>query len=261
MAKRAILPSGPAPGSPAGSLAGSSLTAGLLDGTSAWLAPAARTRVSVHYETGHPGMPVLAVVTPSAVRLPNSLVADRLPSDGELLVGGGQLRDPTTTTWQVTRWWRPARPVGLVPAGPVPAFDPPRSLGVPLPAPAYDGLDPAALLGAGPGLTPAGDDVLAGALVAAHATGDPRTEDWRARTRDALAARSTTAVSRGLLHCALDGYATAELAGALTALCRGGDASEPVRRLLAVGHSSGAALLAGVLHALSTQNRPWKAAA
>jgi hypothetical protein len=218
----------------------------------------------VHYETGDAGLPVLAVVTPDAVRLPNSLVTDRLPDDGDLLVGAGrlvQIVGDRTATWRVTRWWRPARPTGLAPPRAVPGCEPPRPLGVPLPPPTYDGLDPAELLGAGPGLTPAGDDLLAGALVAGQATGDPRTADWRARTRDALAARSTTAVSRGLLHCALDGYATAELAAALTALCRGEDSREPVRRLLAVGHSSGAALLAGVLHTLSTRDRPRKAAA
>ena len=99
----------------------STLTSGLLDGPPVRLAPAARTRVSVHYETGDSGLPVLAVVTPDAVRLPDSLVTDRLPDDGDLLVGAGRLVQSwgdRTSTWRVTRWWRPARPTGLAPPGP-----------------------------------------------------------------------------------------------------------------------------------------------
>jgi hypothetical protein len=123
---------------------------------------------------------------------------------------------------------------------------------VTLPDPSYDGLDPTRLVGAGPGLTPAGDDVLAGALVTARATSDPRTGAWQRDTRRALAARSTTAVSRAMLHHAMDGYATPELADFLGALCSDQDTDEPLRRLLAVGHSSGTALLIGVLHTLTT---------
>jgi hypothetical protein len=55
-----------------------------------------------------------------------------------------------------------------------------------------------------------------------------------------------------MLHHALDGYATPELARFLTALCRGGDVGAARADLLAVGHSSGAALLVGVLHTLTT---------
>jgi hypothetical protein len=107
-------------------------------------------------------------------------------------------------------------------------------------------------VGAGPGLTPAGDDVLAGALVTAAATGDPRLPLWRRATRRELAIRGTTAVSRSMLAAALDGYATPELAGLLTAVCTGRDATEARARLLGVGHSSGSALLVGVLHTLTT---------
>ncbi len=128
-----------------------------------------------------------------------------------------------------------------------------RLPGLPQVPPSYDGLSPGALVGAGPGLTPSGDDVLAGALVTAHATADPRLDRWRHATRRALARRRTTAVSRALLHHALDGHATPELADAVVALCRDADPGPAVRRLLAVGHSSGAALLGGVLHTLTTR--------
>jgi hypothetical protein len=240
------IPSGP-------SAAASSLTCALLDGPAGPLPELVRTRVSVHYETADPRLPVLAVVTPAAVRLPNSVVVGALPRPGPLLVGDGALR-AGAQEWRVTRWWRPARPAGLVPRRDVPPLSVADGLGIPLPAPTYDGLRPATLVGAGPGLTPAGDDVLAGALVAASATADPRLAEWRRLTRAALASRSTTAVSRGLLEHAVDGYACAQLADAVTSLCQGaGSWEDPVGRLLAVGHSSGAALLTGVLHTLTTR--------
>lgn len=226
----------------------------LLDRSAVSLLPVARTTVSVHYETGHPSVPVLSVVTPSAVRLPNSIVTSELPGEGPLVVDGRTLQCGETV-WKVTRWWRPARPRDLEPPANLSTFVWPV-LGVPPPRPSYDGLLPAALVGAGPGLTPAGDDVLAGALVTAHATADSRLANWRDQTRAALQSRSTTVVSRGLLHHAMDGFATDELAGYLTAHCNGkGNRAAARERLLAVGHSSGAALLAGALHTLNTRGR------
>jgi hypothetical protein len=202
------------------------------------LVEVARTRVSTHYETGRRDVPVLCVGTPQAVRLPSSVVTPVVPT-GPLVVRDGALvgRD---ASWRVVRWWRPPRPHGLsAPVGPV------SVPGVDVPA----ALDPFALVGAGEGLTPAGDDVLAGALVAASATGHPRLEEWRAATRVALRQRSTTAVSRALLTHALEGWATPELAAFLDAVCRGEDEGA-VESLLAVGHSSGSALAAGALHVL-----------
>jgi len=226
----------------------------LLDGPESSLQEVARTRVSVHYETSSPRVPVLSVATPSAVRLPASIVASTLPPPGPATVGSGRLAHESST-WRVSRWWRPDRPVGLVPArtdlsGLVP--DVAQASGVPAVAPAYDGLRPTALVGRGPGLTPAGDDLLAGALVAAHATSDPRLARWRAATLRTLGSTRTTAVSRALLHHACDGYATPELAGFLVAVCAGGDVVAARARLLAVGHVSGAGLMTGALHTLTT---------
>lgn len=207
--------------------AASTLVADVLD---APLVEVARTPVSVHYETGHPAVPVLCVATPQAVRLPNAAVVAELP------VGRPQ---PV-----VRRWWSPSRPTRLVPPAP------PRLAG--LAGTTYDVLSPGALVGSGPGLTPSGDDLLAGALVAAHATADPRLAEWRRLTRVALATRRTTAVSRALLVHAMDGYAIPELARFLVALCRGDDPAPPLAALRAVGHSSGQALVDGAVHALST---------
>jgi hypothetical protein len=100
-------------------------------------------------------------------------------------------------------------------------------------------------------LTPSGDDLLAGAFVAAHATSDPRLARLRSDTEDALARRPTTAVSRALVQHAMDGYATPELAAFVTAACTG-NPGPTTPALLAVGHTSGAALAAGALHVLST---------
>lgn len=229
--------------------------AALLDGPERCLEEAVRTRVSVHYETGDPHVPVLTVATPLAVRLPASLVASALPPPGPVLVGLGRITQGSAT-WRVSRWWRPDRPVGLVPPAVEPSTSAPpveRDVGVPLPGPAYDALRPGRLIGRGPGLTPTGDDLVAGALVAAHATSDPRLTQWRTATLTALTHTRTTAVSRALLHHACDGYATPQLAEFLVAVCEGRDVARRRARLLAVGHASGAALMTGALHVLTTQ--------
>jgi hypothetical protein len=212
--------------------AASTLVAPVLDSPARWV-EAARTRVSVHYETGSSAAPVVCVGLPEAVRLPYGVVVAELPAPGPVAL-------------VPRRWWRPDRPVGLT--APDPRRLPPlgRFTGPP---------EPRDLVGRGPGLTPDGDDVLAGLLVAAAAVGDARLAAWRATTRSALAARRTTAVSVGMLHAALDGWATPPLADALRALCGPDDPSTAVDALLAVGHSSGRALLDGVLYVLATGTR------
>jgi hypothetical protein len=212
--------------------AASSLLADLLD-DGCDLAEVARTRLSVHYETGRADVPVLCVCTPSAVRLPGALVTPVLPS-GRVHATVGGLAGPLAS-WQVGRWWRPPRPTGRIPK-----FT------------ADVALSPLALVGRGPGLTPSGDDELAGALVAAFAVADPRLEGWRAATRDALLARRTTAVSRGLLHHALDGWATDQLAAYVDEACTG-VTGPALARLLTVGHTSGRALADGVAHVIAAR--------
>ncbi len=231
--------------------AASTLLADLLDGAEVELVEVARTSVSSHYRTPLSAVPVLCVCTPDAVLLPNSLVTGSLPGPGALRIGEGRLRAPAAS-WGVRRWWQPSRPSGLPrPSGAdiarltVPAVSPdvPR-----LPVP----LSPEALIGLGPGLTPAGDDVLAGALVAAYATADPRLPAWRRTTVAVLDEGRTTDISRAMLHHALDGYAVPQLAAFLTGLCLGQDTTRATADLLAVGHTSGGALLTGVLHTVRT---------
>jgi hypothetical protein len=220
--------------------AASSLLAGLL-ASDLELREVARTAVSVHYETGADDVPVLCVCTPAAVRLPNAVVTPVLPTSALRVVRGG-LADGTSS-WRIGRWWQPPRPAGRTPV---------RRASLPL--------DPAVLVGRGPGLTPAGDDEVAGALVAARAVGDPRWGGWCSATRDALRSRRTTAVSWGLLHHALDGWATPELAAYVDEACTG-QRGPAYARLLSVGHSSGRALADGVAHVVATRSSSQEAAA
>ena len=108
----------------------------------------------------------------------------------------------------------------------------------------------AAVGGRGPGLTPAGDDLLAGVLVVARLCwgreAEPRLE---AVARDV----STTAIARAFLVQAGQGRCIAPVHDWLVAVASG-RADEAVRaraRLLAVGASSGAHLAAGLAVAVS----------
>jgi hypothetical protein len=232
------------------------LLADVLDGpVSAWQV-VHRSPCTVHLARDDDPAAQLCLAAPGAVRLPRSVLAPVLPACGRgatAYVGGGGLRCGTLRL-RPRRWWRPPRPEGL--PAPAPAAlhrvrvvlrdgRPARLLEA---VPSLGGtLDPAALVGAGPGTTPAGDDLLAGALIAGHANADPRLAGWRAATRARL--HRTTAVSSAMLHDALAGWATAQLAGFVTAVCRGGDVEGSLLALLRVGHTSGAACARGALHA------------
>lgn len=102
------------------------------------------------------------------------------------------------------------------------------------------------LVGRGPGLTPLGDDVLAGWLATrvAAAAPDAAVADAVRRHRGA-----TTALSATLLDCALRGEALSELRAWLAAV---GTAAEPAaaEALVGVGATSGSGLLAGATLAL-----------
>ncbi|MFC7583476.1 DUF2877 domain-containing protein [Nonomuraea antimicrobica] len=109
------------------------------------------------------------------------------------------------------------------------------------------------LVGLGPGLTPSGDDVLAGLLVALRhlgaAAGTRRAvwlADWLAATVTYDARTRTTPISATLLHCAAKGEASPEVIAVLRGVA-GRQALEPaLRRLHRLGHTSGADLAQGV---------------
>jgi hypothetical protein len=234
----------------------------------AWLGV---TPAALYLQTaGEPGL--LALLAHDAVRLPCALVLPttraELPlaltavaADGEPMVGEGVVSwtgpaGPVVVT--AVREWAPARVRrGIVASSAL------QAVRAALPAPAALGIDgellpmltdqPAAavarLLGRGPGLTPAGDDVLAGFLVGAGAFGLDAAA-VRAATA-ALAPARTTALSAALLWHAARGECIDELAAVAAALTNHGldgqgELEHALGRLLAVGHTSGGALGVGL---------------
>lgn len=128
-----------------------------------------------------------------------------------------------------------------------------------LPATALDALaagDPAAvaaLVGRGDGLTPVGDDVLAGWLVAGRAAGR---EVAPVAAAVAEAAHRTTDLSASLLAHAAEGAAIPPFRDLLLALTAATDFGPAAERLVAVGHTSGAGMLLGATLALPSVPRP-----
>jgi len=231
---------------------------------------------------------VLPVVTRDGLRLPTALaVATTLPTVGwgtqpgdEVVVGGGAVRLPGVTV-RAVRTWRPhpaPRAAATTIGGPLATLPlpwrvPARGVaelllsGAPAPSALPDRVG--ALVGAGPGLTPSGDDVLCGVLLGLrlHPRGTSAFVDelWRA-VRPRLTA--TTSLSASLLREAADGYAAEPVTRLLQRLASAGSDSssavregttvtEAVHEVLAIGHTSGADLLgglAGCLDALAAQS-------
>ncbi len=112
------------------------------------------------------------------------------------------------------------------------------------------------LLGAGQGLTPSGDDVLCAVLLVLFGVGDPEPV---ALLGAAAADRwtHTTSVSASLLHAAGAGYAVPQVAELVGCALRGDlvGTRDALTSVLAIGHTSGADLVAGLagsLRALAT---------
>lgn len=124
------------------------------------------------------------------------------------------------------------------------------------------GADVIGLIGLGPGLTPSGDDVLLGALVALGALELPQVRDtlWR-QCQPSL--DRTNAISRAHLEAAAGGYGAAVLHAAIHATIAGRVAE--LDRVLAavseVGETSGRDAFTGALVALRTVRRHVAAAA
>lgn len=118
------------------------------------------------------------------------------------------------------------------------------------------------LLGLGAGLTPAGDDALAGFMVALHfATLAQHGCEHKNQSLTALCERliaprrtATTIFSQGMLCCAARGHFTDVAEDLLLALLAGHEDALPalVARQLSIGASSGADQLRGMLVGLST---------
>jgi hypothetical protein len=217
------------------------------------------------------GGQVIALLTRDAVRLPLGLALSTHSADdplhrwsGPVRIGASQVRVGDRSV-RLSRVVSVEVPTGLEPSRRAIAYADSRlgCLAQVEPGPGLleallsgqRALAPAAvvdrLLGVGPGLTPSGDDIVAGFLVGARSFGlaeDP--------FRDAVleaAPGGTTDLSAALLRCAARGEAIPEVSALLTALSQRADSSRALdgalRRLGRIGHTSGTALAAGVLAA------------
>jgi hypothetical protein len=108
----------------------------------------------------------------------------------------------------------------------------------------------AALLGRGPGLTPSGDDVVAGFLLGARAFGIAVPGAVAAVVE--LARGATTALSAQLLEHAVRGECVPEVAAAAAELSGRPAPRDALTSLLAVGHTTGPALAAGLTSAAAS---------
>jgi hypothetical protein len=257
--------------------------------------PVALHLTVVDADAGTP--PLLCLALPGAVRLPSALllgghVKGRIPAGWGLdlgtrgTVGGGRVALPGLAV-PVARWWRVPRPT--LAAQPRPGWLAPPPIDRELTVVAgrmvnslqwntrgnhrvdgrqevtspecstVDGLgtQAAMLLGRGPGLTPLGDDILAGVLVTLRALGDHRAAAALARPVLAAAPAATTAVSAALLWHAARGECVPELAALFRALDAGHRAEVATARdsVLRLGHTSGAGLLNGVALTLDATQR------
>jgi hypothetical protein len=105
-----------------------------------------------------------------------------------------------------------------------------------------------ALIGMGPGLTPAGDDFAGGALIALRAAGRTAQADRISAWALALAKKGTGKISRAHLRCAAAGEGHEALHELLRALHKGKQAIDRALAALSrVGHSSGRDAAAGAL--------------
>lgn len=110
------------------------------------------------------------------------------------------------------------------------------------------------LIGRGPGLTPEGDDYVAGALSATRMLGEAMRREDTAVMLDSIAdplmlhaSTRTTTFSAALIRHALDGRVAAPAGALLRALTGRGDVASSHRNLTRVGHTSGPALAAGMV--------------
>jgi hypothetical protein len=217
---------------------------------------------------------VIAVISGEGIRLPNSLLlATELPHvtvGDEAYVGDGTV-EVGRLSLRARRWWDPAPPLGEVDRRDLASLG--RAFRAERGAPGLAGHDAVELLatscasgwllgavtaaerlvGLGPGLTPSGDDVLAGLLVTLRhlgaATGVERAVrlgGWLAAAVTFDARTRTTPLSATLLHCAARGEACPEVIAVLRGLA-GRQSLEPaLRRLHGLGHTSGADLAQGI---------------
>jgi Protein of unknown function (DUF2877) len=210
----------------------------------------------------HPGGRLLALLAPDAVALPLGVVLDEPcpPWSGPVRVGGGRVQFPGAEL-VVRGWFRTA--VGAVrPATGAREWcvrhaadlDEPRTGLTPAQREALRVLDAdttaSALCGAGPGLTPAGDDALCAVLAAAAAGLVRLTPGWAERVLG-HASRATTDLSAQLLDLASRGHVAAPVRRLFRALEQPALLPDAWADVLAMGHTSGADFAIGLGAALA----------
>lgn len=219
------------------------------------------------------GDDVVVVCTGDATRLPNGIQIgpvsteqpfSRIEHGSTAAIGDGRIVLDGLTV-EAARWWdpRPAlspiRPAALLEAcrnlpREVPGIEA-TTLRIGLEARSAGGILHAArsLLGYGPGLTPEGDDYLAGALAATRLLGEALGFERPVALVAGvsvplarLAEARTTTFSAALIRCALRGQVTEPAGALLRALTGRGDVAAGHLALVRVGHTSGPALAAGI---------------
>lgn len=232
------------------------------------------------------GGQVLALLTPGAACLPNAVVTaaqgtETLRPGDRAWVGKHRVRAPGLDV-RVVRWWRPrqvrrapslavaqsgtaALASGLSAHGGWPAPGPVRQAAARLGRSAAAGLLPAVrsaaagLVGLGPGLTPAGDDVLTGYLLGLRALTHVSPSAGPIRAAAGAGARDagwrTTALAATLVRHADVGEAADVAADLVDALVDGVPLDRPLRRLVRTGHTSGRDLAEGLLLAWGIAGR------
>lgn len=150
------------------------------------------------------------------------------------------------------RTWTPAAPG---PPGSFPVPEIPESIRKPGQAfvdwLAGKGTPDDCLIGLGPGLTPAGDDFVGGALIALRAFGHGGAADRIAAWALPLAESQTSRISRAHLACAAQGQGHETLHALLCALSRKAEErAAALAGLDRMGHSSGRDAAAGALRAI-----------
>ena len=106
-----------------------------------------------------------------------------------------------------------------------------------------------ALIGLGPGLTPSGDDLLSGLLIAVHASGETTAAGRLAHFVRSAPDDATSRLSRAFLEAAAEGCPSAALHQVVAAIldCDAPALRSAVDRLARVGHTSGWDMLSGVM--------------
>ena len=217
---------------------------------------------------------VVVVSTRDATRLPNGIET----ATEEAVAGFRMVRHNASATVgsgrvafdglivDVARWWNPRPTLRRISAAELesaasdlPSTVPDIASG-PLSAALSAGVPTGvlhaaeALIGRGPGLTPEGDDLLAGALAATRLLGEALADPESAALLDSVAgpleqfaSTRTPTFSAALIRHAIEGRVAAPAGALLRALTGRGDAAARYRELGQVGHTSGPALAAGMM--------------